>query len=124
MLGQSNPLGLSSAGSTETAKSGATTSMPRGDWDGPPSRLPGRTRKPTAILLAARVESSWFRGSSASKDHAAETAQREGEIDAADRRHRGELGPDDRKAGIAIEHGLRESDEMRRRGDDPHRILQ
>src|SRR5262249_11657363 len=61
---------------------------------------------------------------SISKDHAAETVQREGKIDAADRGHRDKPRPDDREVGAAIENGLRESREWWRRTADPHRILE
>src|SRR5262245_3576384 len=61
---------------------------------------------------------------SISEDHAAETVQREGKIDAADRSHRDKPRPDDREVGAAIENGLREGNEVWRRADDPHDMLE
>src|SRR5262245_44561601 len=58
------------------------------------------------------------------KDDTAETAKGKCEVDAADRRHRDELRPDDVKISAAIKNGLREGDEMWGRADDPHHVLQ
>src|SRR6478609_3897337 len=59
-----------------------------------------------------------------SEDHAAETAERIGEVYTADDDERDELQPDHGEARAAIEHGLREPHEMRCRTDDLHHVLQ
>jgi hypothetical protein len=58
------------------------------------------------------------------KDDSSKSSQGKREIDTADRQHGDDLWPYDREAGAAIEHALRERDEMGRRADDLHDVLQ
>src|SRR5258706_3400203 len=103
-----------------------------GSYDWPPALVIMRLRRRRTCpgcrqhlnFAVLRTISSIERSRSVAEDHAAETVERKRKIDAADHGNREKPRPDDGETSNAIENRLRERDEMRRRANDPHHILQ